>query len=128
MMNRAWHLGYIDSATKHDVCKSNQYHFPGSCEFLYPEASLDFIIHWSVSLIAPTALVFISSVFALPSAIKRHKSEATSYKQDTIILRRVANNKPFIVCSFQTRLSNARKKIVFVVATFVISVCCFLPT
>ena len=35
----------------------------------------------------------MSSVFALPRAIRRHNNNETSYKQDTIILRRVANNK-----------------------------------
>jgi len=58
----------------------------GSCEFLYPGEGLDFIIHWSISLIAPTALVLMSSVFALPRAIRRHNNKETSYKQDTIIL------------------------------------------
>ena len=77
-------------------CKSNPSHCPGSCEYLYPEASVDFITHWSISLLAPAALVMLSSVFALPRAIRRRENKATSYKQDTIILRRVANDKLYL--------------------------------
>ena len=76
--------------------QSNKYPCSGSCHYLYPEEGLDFIIHWSVSLLAPAALVMVSSLLALPSALRRHADRAKSHKQDTVILRRVANNKATI--------------------------------
>ena len=103
---------------------------PGECVAEYPSSEEEFIIHWSVSILAPVIIVILSVLISLPIIIKKAKTEKfTKFKQDTVILRGWLAQSYSTICYFFSNSTPWRlnKQYLFVpTSNNIFSVCCFL--
>ena len=103
---------------------------PGECVAEYPSSEEEFIIHWSVSILAPVIIVILSVLISLPIIIKKAKTEKfTKFKQDTVILRGWLAQSSSTICYFFSNSTPWRlnKQYLFVpTSNNIFSVCCFL--